>query len=179
MFMFRFRASLFDYKSTAFYKYLRIDTYIFRAVLLCFIISNCCTYSIGLEFQLENRKNLLIKYPDAPLIVMCPTVIVAAPFVDPVSAFNMILWGLVVLITLTSTVATTVYLRRNLKENAHQSVAVVRMHRMLLITLSVLVHFIWDINSKSLISDCYPRTNVGDPERSFHLCSVLWCSTRV
>ncbi|EGT39235.1 CBN-SRH-17 protein [Caenorhabditis brenneri] len=137
MFLFRFRASILDYKSSGFYLYLRINTYIFRAVLISFVLINCFTYHIGLEYQSANRQNLLVLYPEAPVIVTCFTVIVAAPFVDPYAMFNMIIWMLVVLVTLTSTLATTVYLRRHLKENAHQSEAVVRMHKMLLITLSV------------------------------------------
>ncbi|CAL2045956.1 unnamed protein product [Caenorhabditis brenneri] len=137
MFLFRFRASVLDYKSSGFYLYLKINTYIFRTVLITFVLINCFTYHIGLEYQSANRQNLLVLYPEAPVIVTCFTVIVAAPFVDPYAMFNMIIWMLVVLVTLTSTLATTVYLRRHLKENAHQSEAVVRMHKMLLITLSV------------------------------------------
>ncbi|KAF1750906.1 hypothetical protein GCK72_017457 [Caenorhabditis remanei] len=137
MFMFRFRASLLNYKATSFYLYLRVNTYIFRGVLLIFIIANCVTYTFGLELQVKNRQKLFSDQPDASILVLCPTVIVAVPLEDPVALYNMVVWVLVVFITITSTSATTVYLKRNLKENAQQSATVVRMHKMLLITLAV------------------------------------------
>ncbi|KAF1750909.1 hypothetical protein GCK72_017460 [Caenorhabditis remanei] len=138
MFMFRFRVSLLNYRATSFYLYLRVNTYIFRGVLLMFIIANCVTYTFGLELQAKNRQKLFSDHqPDASILVLCPTVIVAVPLEDPVAMYNMVVWVLVVFITITSTSATTVYLKRNLKENAQQSAAVVRMHKMLLITLAV------------------------------------------
>ncbi|UMM36983.1 hypothetical protein L5515_008905 [Caenorhabditis briggsae] len=137
MFMFRFRASMLDYKSCRFYIYLKIKTYIFRIVLIGFIVANCITYHIGLEQQHIIRQNLSNRYPESSILVICPNVIVAAPFEDPISLYNMIIWLFVVIITITSTTSTTIYLSRNLKENSHQSAAVVRMHNMLLITLSI------------------------------------------
>ncbi|CAO4380750.1 unnamed protein product [Caenorhabditis nigoni] len=126
-----------DYKSCRFYIYLKVKTYIFRLVLICFIVANCITYHIGIENQVIIRQNLWNHYPDSSTLVTCPTVIVSAPFEDPISLYNMIIWLFAIIITITSTTSTTIYLRRNLKENSHQSVAVIRMHKMLLITLSI------------------------------------------
>ncbi|CAA99797.2 Serpentine Receptor, class H [Caenorhabditis elegans] len=137
MFMFRFRASLFNYKSTYFYIYLKANIYLFRFAMLCFLTLNICTYSFAIDQQTVNKYSLSLKFPDAPSIILCYTVIASAPFADPATMFNVLIWLSVVIVTLTSTIATTVYLQRNLRENEHYSETVVRMHKMLLITLSI------------------------------------------
>lgn len=142
MFMFRFRASLFNYKSTYFYIYLKANIYLFRFAMLCFLTLNICTYSFAIDQQTVNKYSLSLKFPDAPSIILCYTVIASAPFADPATMFNVLIWLSVVIVTLTSTIATTVYLQRNLRENEHYSETVVRMHKMLLITLSIQVNLV-------------------------------------
>ncbi|UMM34148.1 hypothetical protein L5515_007343 [Caenorhabditis briggsae] len=58
--------------------------------------------------------------------------------------FNLAVWVVVVFVAFTATSSTTIYLWRYLRDNEHHSPAVIRMHRMLLITLFVqtLIHAI-------------------------------------
>ncbi|KAF1750911.1 hypothetical protein GCK72_017462 [Caenorhabditis remanei] len=137
MFLFRFRASMIDYKSKVFYTYLRANIYIYRLTITCFLILNIGTYNIALDQQESNRQNMMRNYPDSAIEITCPNVIVAAPLGDLITFYNMLIWLIIVTITLTSTFATTIYLRKNLKKNSHLSATVVRTQKMLLFSLTV------------------------------------------
>uniref|UniRef100_A0A1I7UVN6 Serpentine Receptor, class H n=2 Tax=Caenorhabditis tropicalis TaxID=1561998 RepID=A0A1I7UVN6_9PELO len=137
MFLFRFKASLFNFKSTSFYTYLRINVYVFRITLFLFFVVNIVTYFYALDQQTISKRELLFNHPEAPWVISCDSVVVAAPFRDPITMFNLIVWMIVVFVAFTSTSSTSFYLWKYLRENEHRSPAVMRMHKMLLITLFV------------------------------------------
>lgn len=137
--MFRFKASTYNFQSTCFYVYLQINLYIYRITLVLFFVVNITTYNISLGQQIISKQNLLIQHPEAPWLVNCDSVVVAAPFTDPISMFNVVVWIVIIFVASTSTFSTTIYLQKHLSKSEHHSPAVLRMHRMLLITLFVQV----------------------------------------
>ncbi|CAB02854.1 Serpentine Receptor, class H [Caenorhabditis elegans] len=137
MYMFRFKASTYNFQSTCFYVYLQINLYIYRITLVLFFVVNITTYNISLGQQIISKQNLLIQHPEAPWLVNCDSVVVAAPFTDPISMFNVVVWIVIIFVASTSTFSTTIYLQKHLSKSEHHSPAVLRMHRMLLITLFV------------------------------------------
>ncbi|CAO4378868.1 unnamed protein product [Caenorhabditis nigoni] len=137
MYLFRFKASMFNYKSTFFYTYLRINVYVIRVTLFLFVVVNISTYYYALDQQVISKRDLLFNHPEAPRVISCDSVVVAAPYRDPITMFNLAVWVIVVFVAFTATSSTTIYLWRYLRDNEHHSPAVIRMHRMLLITLFV------------------------------------------
>ncbi|CAI2354049.1 unnamed protein product [Caenorhabditis sp. 36 PRJEB53466] len=137
MFMFRFRASIISYKTRLFYKYLRAELIFFRLTMLWFVVMSFSTYSYAIEKQEEYRQQLIRSSPDSPPELLCFSVVVAAPFSDPVNMSNIIIWVTVIVVTVSLTCTTTLYMDRHLRNNEHHSPATVRMQKMLLISLFV------------------------------------------
>lgn len=139
MFMFRFRASLYTYKTSWFYIYLKTNIYAFRLLMVIFFIISIATYSNALEIQDNYRRDILKNFPDSPLEILCFSVAVAKPSSDFVSLSCMLIWVIVITLTVTATSTTTIYLNKCLREGELQSAAVVKMQKMLLVSLFVQV----------------------------------------
>ncbi|EGT60006.1 CBN-SRH-16 protein [Caenorhabditis brenneri] len=136
MFYFRFKASVFDYETRGFTKFIKVFIFAFRFLTILFPAITFGTFFYSIQLQEKYKKELAMKDPSIPEIT-CYSSVLAAPFSDSVMISTMITWLGCIICTFSVIPSTTIYLNSHLKTTKNMSPGVVKMQKMLLSSLIV------------------------------------------
>ncbi|CAB01574.2 Serpentine Receptor, class H [Caenorhabditis elegans] len=136
MFYFRYKASVFDYQSRNFTKFVKLFIYSFRVLTILFPGITFGTFFYSIERQEEYKKELAMIDPSIPEVT-CYSSVLAAPFSDSVMISTMITWLACIICAFSVIPSTTIYLNSHLRSTKNMSPGVVRMQKMLLSSLIV------------------------------------------